>query len=85
MSHANDPPTRLERGLEVEVFEDPFTRRRPEGLARLVRCLDAHFAEGPEGVVELWRVRFTFAGIGDGEIAERRILRASVGSGDVMP
>lgn len=40
------------RGAVVMIYQDPFTRQRPEGQARLLSLLS------DDGETQRWRVRF---------------------------
>ena len=44
--------TDFTRGATVTVYEDPFTRQRPEGQAKLLSLLS------DDGETQRWRVRF---------------------------
>lgn len=44
---------KLRRGRDVTVYEDPITRQKPEGIARLIR--DAEFQDED---LSSWDVRF---------------------------
>lgn len=59
--------TTLQRGDKVRVYSDPFTRRHPEGVARLIgRCGTPVERDGYED----WRVRF----VGNGEPIVTRLI-----------
>ena len=61
---ADHTPT-LFRGKVMTVFQDPFTRKRPEGVA----ILETRISRNHETGSEMWRVRFVHTG----EVAVRRI------------
>ena len=61
-------PTVLSRGRVATVYHDPFSRKRPEGVAELIRCIRREFETG----LEHWEVRF----IHTGERGVRRIRPA---------
>lgn len=50
----------------VTVYEDPITKKKPEGEARLIRKLSQHKMPGNK---ELWQVRF----LDDGHLAQRTV------------
>lgn len=54
MSKSSQPvSTRLKKGDYVIVFEDPYTQKKPEGLARLVKLYKHTYLRH-----DYWYVRF---------------------------
>ena len=58
----------MKRGDVVTIYEDPITRKKVEGKARLVRLLSAL----PDDNLERWEVHFT--GDSQGHYVERMIF-----------
>lgn len=55
-------------GQTVTIYKDPFTKKRPEGKARLAEFL-GRVGQWKGQYIEYWQVHFA-----DGNIAERKIL-----------
>ena len=61
----------MKQGDIVTIYEDPFTRKKPEGKAKLLALLEA--AKRPRDL-QRWSVKF----LSDGFIAERFIQKDKV-------
>jgi hypothetical protein len=48
----------VKAGDKVMIYEDPITRKKEEGIARLVECLDVDEAEFLGDRLERWLVDF---------------------------
>lgn len=49
----------------VTVYEDPITKKKPEGKAKLLRCLQA---KGWQDKLQYWKVRFLSDGFETGRM-----------------
>lgn len=55
-------------GDTVTIYEDPYTELKPEGKAKLVKCLDNRYWVD-DTRYEIWTVKF----LSDGYVCERTI------------
>ena len=60
-------PIRHTKGERLVIYQDPVTRKKPEGEAELV---EFHHKESFAPYMEVWRVKF----IGEEETYERYML-----------
>lgn len=58
-------------GDTVTIFQDPYTELKPEGKAKLVKCLDDRYWVD-DTKYEIWTVKFN----SDGYVTERTIKSA---------
>lgn len=56
-------------GDRVTIYEDPFTQKKPEGEAKLLK----HLPDVSYGMLEIWEVEFP-----DGSVVIRSIARKGV-------
>lgn len=60
----------MEKGETVVVYEDPITRKKAEGVARLIRLIDPDSGEWDNRLFQRWYVEFENS---PGETFDRQI------------
>lgn len=60
----------MKKGDIVTIYEDPITKKNPEGKAKLVNRLDEDSIWTGEYLIDVWSVRF----LGEKTLYFRRLL-----------